>query len=220
MARPRVLRWSEAEPGRAAEAAAAALRAGGVVAHPTETVYGLAVSAADERAHAALLRLKGGGAPRAFLLLFADRQALRESLGELPPGGERLADAFWPGPLTLLVPAGAGLPAWWSGPEGDVAARVTPHPFCRALLAALGGPVLSTSANRPGEPPLETAAAVTAAFSPDELALVVDGGRLRGSPSTLLRWTDRGWSVVRPGPVSREALARAVGTGGPDGIHA
>lgn len=220
MPRPRLLRWSAAEPGRAVEEAAAALRAGGVVAHPTETVYGLAVSAEDARSHAALVRLKGGGAPRAFLLLFATCESVRHRLGDLPPGGGRLADAFWPGPLTLLVPARADLPAWWSGPEGDVAARVTPHPFCRALVEALGGPVLSTSANRPGEAPLETGAAVAGAFGAGEVALVVDGGRLAGSPSTLLRWTERGWSVVRPGPVDREALARVVGTGGPGGLHA
>lgn len=220
MARPRVVRWSEAEPGRAVEQAASALAARRVVAHPTETVYGLAVSAGDARAHAALLRLKGDGAPRAFLVLFAGREDLRERVGELPPGGERLADAFWPGPLTLLVPARADLPAWWSGPDGDVAARVTPHPFCRALVGALGGPVLSTSANRPGEPPLETGAAVADSFDDSDLALVVDGGPLRGSPSTLLRWTDRGWSVVRSGPVGRDALAGVVGTGGPAGLHA
>ena len=121
------------------------------MAHPTETVYGLAAAADLEAGHRALLELKGGSTPRAFLLLFEARARLAERLGELPPGGEALARAFWPGPLTLLFPAPPDVPPWWSGPDGDVAARVSPHAFCRTLIERLAGPILSTSANPAGE---------------------------------------------------------------------
>jgi L-threonylcarbamoyladenylate synthase len=209
-ARPRVVVWAESGD-RAVNEAAVLLAEGRVVAHPTETVYGLAAAADDRRGYEALLRLKGGAVPRSFLLLFESPERLEDRLGPLPEGGEDLARAFWPGPLTLLFPARAGLPPWWSGAEGDVAARVTPHPFCRILIARLGGPVLSTSANAPGEPPLATGRAVASAFDEAALPLVVDGGPLEGLPSTLLRWTERGWTPVREGPVGREALERVLG---------
>lgn len=205
-----VVPWSPGDrdvPRRSAEA----LRGGGVVAHPTETVYGLAAAADDERGFRGLLRLKGGTTPRTFLLLFADRAALEARVGPLPPGGAELADSFWPGPLTLLMPAPADLPRWWSGPEGDVAARVTSHPFARALIEELGGPVLSTSANPAGVATPATAAQVAGAFGDPRPAFVVDGGTLAGLPSTLVRWGERGWSVAREGALSTETLDGLLG---------
>ena len=213
MSLPAVLSWSEEAPGASLEGAARVLAAGGIVAHPTETVYGLAADARRADAYDRLLRIKGGRTPRAFLLLFDTTERLLGCVGELPPGGDVLARRFWPGPLTLLVPAAAGLPPWWSGPEGDVAARVSPHPFCRALVDRLGGPVLSTSANAAGQPPLTDAGAIAAALAGRGLDLVVDGGTLAGTPSTLLRWTEDGWSVQRPGPVRREELERTLAEG-------
>ncbi len=203
--------WSEERSGDAPGEAAGLLARGEVVAHPTETVYGLAAAADLETSHRALLELKGGSAPRAFLLLFEARARLAERLGELPPGGEALARAFWPGPLTLLFPAPADIPPWWSGPDGDVAARVSPHAFCRALIERLAGPILSTSANPAGEETCRSAAELAEAFAGTRLALIVDGGRLEGAPSTLLRWTpERGWTRLRSGPVSEDAIRRAL----------
>jgi L-threonylcarbamoyladenylate synthase len=208
---PRVARWADGGPDETLVEAAGLLALGRVVAHPTETVYGLAAAADVEGGYRALLELKGGSAPRAFLLLFADPARLFDRLGELPPGGAALARAFWPGPLTLLFPGPADLPAWWTGPDGDVAARVSPHGFCRGLIERLGGPILSTSANRGGEPTCRSAAEVVRAFSGSRLALVVDGGTLAGAPSTLLRWTsERGWTPLRAGPVPEDAIRRAL----------
>jgi L-threonylcarbamoyladenylate synthase len=210
-AAPRVVSWSPGEPGPAVEEAGRLLAAGHVVAHPTETVYGLAAAGDLEEGYRALLEIKGGATPRAFLLLFDGRARVVERLGDLPPGGDALAGAFWPGPLTLLFPAPAEAPAWWSGPDGDVAARVSPHPFCRALIAGLEGPILSTSANLAGEPPCANAAELARAFAATRLALVVDGGLLAGLPSTLLRWTEeRGWTLLRSGPVSDDAIRGAL----------
>jgi L-threonylcarbamoyladenylate synthase len=205
------VRWADDGPEETVADASRLLALGRIVAHPTETVYGLAAAADVEAGYRSLLELKGGSTPRAFLLLFADAGALRARLGELPPGGDALARAFWPGPLTLLFPAPADLPAWWAGPDGDVAARVSPHGFCRAVVERLGGPILSTSANRQGERTCRSAPAVLAAFAGSPLALVVDGGTLEGRPSTLVRWTsERGWARLRTGPVSEDAIRRAL----------
>jgi tRNA A37 threonylcarbamoyladenosine synthetase subunit TsaC/SUA5/YrdC len=92
-----------------------------------------------------------------------------------------------------------------------VAARVSPHPFCRELIGRLRGPILSTSANAPGGSPCTTAAELARTFAATRLGLVVDGGTLAGSPSTLLRWTlDRGWTTLRAGPVSEETIRRTL----------
>lgn len=208
---PGIVAWSEDQPGEAPAAAVALLALGEAVAHPTETVYGLAAAADMEAGYRALLDLKGGSAPRAFLLLFEARERLAERLGELPPGGDVLAGAFWPGPLTLLFPAPAEVPHWWSGPDGDVAARVSPHAFCRIVIERLAGPILSTSANLAGQPPSRTAIELAETFAGTRLALIVDGGRLEGPPSTLLRWTpERGWTTLRSGAVPEEAIRRAL----------
>ena len=214
MATPPIVPWTEDGTGGAVEEASDLLLRGEVVAHPTETVYGLAGAASDPRGYAGLLRVKGGTGARAFLLLFDTRERLAGTLGELPPGGETLARSFWPGPLTLLFPAAGGLPLWWSGPDGDVAARVTSHPFCHAVVGRLGGPVLSTSANRTGGSSLESAEAIAGAFDSAEVGLVVDGGRIAGLPSTLLRWTGEGWAVLREGPIPGASLARSLAGGG------
>jgi L-threonylcarbamoyladenylate synthase len=209
------VRWRPESPGTAVAEAVRLLGAGEVVAHPTETVYGLAAAGDVEDGYRALLDIKGGAVPRAFLLLFDTRARLAKRLGELPPGAEALVRTFWPGPLTLLFPASADVPAWWSGPDGDVAARLSPHPFCRAVIERLDGPVLSTSANPARESPGSSAADVMKAFAGTRLALIVDGGRLEGAPSTLLRWTEeRGWTMLRPGPVPEDAIRRALAGGG------
>lgn len=205
-----VVRWSEGDPQGALPRALAVLRAGGVAAHPTETVYGLAAAGEDERGFRELLRLKGGSSPRVFLLLFAERRALEERLGALPPGGNELAQAFWPGPLTLLIPARTGLPRWWIGPQGQVAARVTSHAFARALVRGIGQALLSTSANPAGAETPVDAGGVAHVFSGRGLELVVDGGRAEGLPSTLLRWSEPEWSIERHGSLPAEDVLRVA----------
>lgn len=213
MTRPRVVRWTELERGSALHEAALLLGRGQVVAHPTETIYGLAAAADHPEGHRALLRVKGYREPRPFLLLFDSRARLAEALGDLPPGGEVLAGTFWPGPLTLLFPARGGLPPWWSGPAGEVAARISPHAFCRGLIERLDGPVLSTSANLPGQPPGEDAETIARLFSRTELALVVNAGPLTGAPSTIVGWGPGGWSVLRHGRIPGAAIDDALGRG-------
>src|ERR671921_2539304 len=129
------------------------LRAGKLLAYPTETMYGLG-SAPTVPALAALARLKGRPEGKPFLLLISGRRMAEEWGLVFTPSASALSDAFWPGPLTLVLPGGEGrLPDELRGSEGGVAVRYTSHPGIARLVAALGEPLTSTSANRPGGPP-------------------------------------------------------------------
>ena len=133
------------------EAAAAILRAGGLVALPTETVYGLGADARDGRAVARVFEAKGRPRFNPLIAHVADAGAAF-ALGEAGPDARALAEAFWPGPLTLVLPLreGSGLSDLVTAGTGRVAVRVPSHPLARALLGALGGPVAAPSANPSG----------------------------------------------------------------------
>lgn len=192
------------------------LRAGGLVAYPTETVYGLGSLARTEPV-TALSRLKGRAPGKPFLLLVSNRQ-MAESYGlAFSDAADAMARAFWPGPLTLVLPGGSGrLPDLLRGPEGGIAVRWTSHPLIAALVAHLGEPLTSTSANLPGQSPEPGAAAIVRDFSPavqDGRLLVLDGGVLGNRPpSTVVDCTTPTARLVRPGAVSRAELRAAVGT--------
>jgi L-threonylcarbamoyladenylate synthase len=177
-------------------AAAAALGRGEAVAYPTETFYGLGV-AARAPALERLLAVKGREAEKGLSLLIADEAMLAEVVAEVSPRARALIAAHWPGPLTLALPARAGLPPALVK-DGCVAVRVSPHPVARALVAAFGGPVTATSANPAGQPPPTTAAAVLAYFG--DACLILDGGETPGGlPSTLARVRGDRVEVLRQG---------------------
>lgn len=191
------------------------LRAGGLIAYPTETVYGLGSLATDQGLDA-LAKLKGRPPRKPFLLLISNR-TMAETWGlSFSPAAKALAEAFWPGPLTLVLTDRDGrLPARLKGAEGGIAVRHTSHPGMVRLIAALAEPVTSTSANRPGGPPAPGAAAVID-FFPDATArgtlLVLDGGVLGNvPPSTLIDCTTPVPSMIREGAIPRDELRRAVG---------
>lgn len=180
------------------------LAAGGLIAYPTETVYGLGCALVP-RALEALAAFKGD---RPFLLLVRGREDVPDLAWT--DEADRLADRFWPGPLTLALRTGDGYPRQVVGPEGTVAVRVSPHPAIPAILEAAAGPVTSTSANRPGDRPARNAddARDAARGLPD--LLVLDGGELPpGSPSTIVQCagTPR---VLREGAISRLELEAVV----------
>ena len=183
----------------AVAAAVQALRRGEVIAYPTETFYGLGVDACDEAALARLAALKGLGADRAISVLVVGRPML--DLLCAPPSATacRLMDAHWPGPLTLALPARAGLPPALVA-DGCVAVRESPHPVARALVAGLGRPLTTTSANRTGQPPATTAAAVRASF-PAGCHVVEGGATAGGAPSTLVRVRGEVVEVLRQGAI-------------------
>jgi len=185
----------------AAARAAEALNAGGIVAFPTETVYGLGVCAGNAAARRRLAALKGRDPGKPFQLLLADtRQALRLA-PEMPEAARRLAEAFWPGPLTLVVRDARGK---WQG------LRVPDHAIPRAIARRLGGALLATSANRSGETPAARAEEIARIFG-DQLTLIIDGGvAARGRPSSVVKVWRRKWALLREGAVSRQRIARAI----------
>jgi L-threonylcarbamoyladenylate synthase len=199
-------------PGRVAEAAAC-LAAGGLVAFPTETVYGLGALAGDPAAVARVFAAKGRPAFNPLIAHVADAEAALR-LAALPPEGERLAAAFWPGPLTLVGPRRPGGDVCDLAAAGlaTVAVRVPAHPLARALLAAAGRPVAAPSANPSGR-----LSPTTAAHALDGLAGridgVLDGGACPvGVESTILGWAQDGAPVLlRPGGLPVEALEAALG---------
>lgn len=187
-------------------AVVAALRAGGAVVLPTDTVYGLVALPGDPVATDRLFDLKGRGVDTPVAVLCADvEQALSLADPEdAAPGGalRAVADRWWPGPLTLVARRTAGVVLHLGEPRTTVGLRVPDHPLVRAVAAAVG-PIAATSANRHGEPTATTAAGAAASLG-SGLALVIDGGELTGSASTVIDTTTRPWRVLRPGdlPIS------------------
>jgi L-threonylcarbamoyladenylate synthase len=191
------------------------LRAGKLLAYPTETVYGLG-SAPTIPALAALARLKGRPEGKPFLLLIAGRRMAEEWGLVFSPSATALSDAFWPGPLTLVLRGGEGrLPDALRGREGGIAVRHTSHAGIARLVATLGEPLTSTSANRPGGPPAPGADRLVDVFGPEERngqLLILDGGVLGNvPPSTLVDCTDVTPRLIREGAIPRTELRRAAG---------
>jgi L-threonylcarbamoyladenylate synthase len=188
---------------------------GGMIAYPTETVYGVG-SAPEAGALAALARLKGRP-PRKPLLLLVSGRAMAEECGLVFNAAARaLADEFWPGPLTLALPGGEGrLPDQLRGAEGGIAVRHTGHRAMARLIELLGHPVTSTSANRPGSPPAPGADGVAELFRSavdDGALLVLDGGVLGNvPPSTLVDCTTPVARIIRDGAIPRAELRRRIG---------
>jgi L-threonylcarbamoyladenylate synthase len=195
------------------------LRGAGLLAYPTETVYGLG-SAPSVPALAALARLKGRAGDKPFLILVSSR-AMAEAWGLLFSAAARaLADAFWPGPLTLVLPGGEGkLPDQLRGREGGIAVRHTSHVAVARLVKALDQPLTSTSANRPGGPPAPGPDRLVELFREDierGVLLVLDGGVLGNvPPSTLVDCTGAAPRMVREGAIPRDELRRKVGRQAP-----
>ena len=191
------------------------LRASGLLAYPTETVYGLGSRARADDVRA-LAELKGRRPDKPFLLLVASR-AMAEAQGlAFSESASALARAFWPGPLTLVLPGGGGrLPDSLRGPEGGIAVRWTSHPHTARLVAALGEPLTSTSAHVPGAAPAPGADAIARDFAAAITAgrlLVLDGGVLGNRPpSTVVDCTSPTPRVVRAGALPVTELRRAVG---------
>jgi L-threonylcarbamoyladenylate synthase len=185
----------------AIRAAADVLRAGGLVAFPTETFYGLGACALDAAAVARVFALKGRPADKPVLVL-VDATAMVDAVAaDVPPGARALMARHWPGPLTLVLRARSVVPDAVTAGTGTVGVRLPGHPVARALVSALGVPVTAPSANRAGAAPPVTAAAVLAGLG-DGLDLVLDAGPTAGGPpSTVLDVTTDPPTTVRAGAV-------------------
>ncbi len=196
----------------AVAAAAAIIRAGGSVGVATETVYGLAADATDGAAVAGIYAVKGRPAFNP-LIVHVGGMTMARALGVFDAGSLRLAEALWPGPLTLVVPRADGCPVATLATAGlaTIALRWPAHPAMTALIAATGRPLAAPSANRSGAVSPTTAAHVAAGLG-DRVALIIDGGPCAaGLESTIVRVLADRIILLRPGPVTAAALAAAGG---------
>ncbi|MFF3617498.1 L-threonylcarbamoyladenylate synthase [Streptomyces sp. NPDC002580] len=191
--------------------AAGALRAGGLVALPTETVYGLGANAEDPVAVSRIFQVKGRPPTHPLIVHIAAADQLDDWVQEVPATARLLAEHFWPGPLTLVLRRGHRVPLEATGGLETVAVRVPDHPVALALLSAFGGGITAPSANRFGSLSPTTADHVRAEFG-DAVDVVLDGGSCQvGVESTIVDVTGETPSILRPGGVTREDLEAVLG---------
>jgi L-threonylcarbamoyladenylate synthase len=184
------------------ERAADVIRRGGVVAFPTDTLYGLAADPFNADAVRRIFDVKGRSGDRGLPLVAADTAQVERSIGSLSPTASRLASRFWPGPLTLLLPAPASLDADVTGQTGRVGVRVPAHPVARQLCEAAGSVLIATSANVSGQPATNDPEDVAAALSLRIDALLDVGKTPGGAPSTIVDVLDEPPRLIRAGAIS------------------
>ncbi|QBI21390.1 threonylcarbamoyl-AMP synthase [Egibacter rhizosphaerae] len=206
-----VVRVDHVRPDPAALAEPAArLRDGGLVAFPTETVYGLGANALDPAAVAGIFRAKGRPADNPLIVHLADPTDLPTIVREVPPLAADLVARWWPGPLTLVLDAHPSVPAITTGQLPTVGVRVPAHPVARALIASAGVPVAAPSANRSGRPSPTSAPHVVRDLGPT-IDAIVDGGPCAvGLESTVVDARGSEPRVLREGAVTREDLDAAA----------
>jgi len=173
-----------------------ALRRGGVVAFPTESSFGLAVDALDERALAKLIAVKGRPEGKPPPVLVDGEEMARTLVREIPPRAREWMAAHWPGGLTLVLPARDGLPPSLVE-DGCVGVRAPSHPIAAALVRAFGAPLTATSANRSGDPAAQNA---SEAALPG-VDLVLEGRAWGAAPSTVVRVRGDQWEILRRGAI-------------------
>jgi len=191
--------------------AVAALAAGRLVAFPTETVYGLGADASNESAVRRIFAAKGRPPGHPLIVHLPDAEALDDWAADVPELARRLAAAFWPGPLTLILKRSARVADAVTGGLPTVGLRVPDHPVARALLHAFGGALAAPSANRFGAVSPTTAEHVRADLGA-LVDVVLDGGPCRvGVESTIVDLSGTQPAILRPGGVAREAIERVAG---------
>jgi L-threonylcarbamoyladenylate synthase len=208
--------WKIDSPQLEADAIARAadvVRTGGIIIYPTETLYGLGGDPMCEAAIERIYRIKGRDFKKPLPLVAADIEAVRKVAAQWPRAAERLARAFWPGPLTLILPSTPVVPPRLHAYTGRVAVRVSSHPIANRLAAAVGGLLISTSANIAGQASYTNSKEI----GPEFLSRVdglIDGGGLTGDlPSTIVDLSFDPPRPVRAGCVSWESIRRLLAFG-------
>lgn len=187
------------------------LRAGELVAFPTETVYGLGADAANPSAVRRIFEAKGRPLDHPVIVHLASTERVTDWAREFPEPAKRLAARFWPGPLTLVLPRAPGVPDEVTGGQDTVALRVPAHPLAQSLLARFGGGIAAPSANRYGRVSPTRAAHVREELG-DRVALVLDGGPCDvGLESTIVAFADDRAVLLRPGHITRGQLEELTG---------
>ncbi len=201
---------TEANPAAIAKAAAL-LRAGELVAFPTETVYGLGADAANALAVGKIFSAKGRPADHPVIVHLADPEQITDWAAEFPDTARKLAAAFWPGPLTIIFNKQANVPRAVTGGQNTVALRVPANPTALALLRAFGGGVAAPSANRFGRISPTQAFHVAEELG-DKVSCILDGGPCSvGVESTIIDLTDDAPVLLRPGRITRAQLKAVLG---------
>lgn len=194
------------------EAAAALLRAGHLVAFPTETVYGLGANALDETAAKRIYAAKGRPSDNPLIVHIAEMSALYELAEEVPEDAVRLGEAFWPGPLTMILKKSRQVPAGTTGGLETVAIRLPADPIARELIRCAGVYVAAPSANASGRPSTTTAEHVYEDLH-GRIDMILDGGPVAiGLESTIVDLTGEFPMILRPGYITKEQLETVLGT--------
>lgn len=191
-------------------AIAAALLEDAVAAYPTETFYALGAAAFSRKAVEKVYRLKKREPGKPLPVVASDLDMVKEISASLPPSFRLLAWEFWPGPLTLVLPAAARLPAFLLGPGRTIAVRIPPLPWLRSLVREISQPLTATSANLSGEKELADPAEVITLFR-GRVEIVVDGGLApAGAPSTIVDLTAPEPRILREGKIPAARIRAAL----------
>jgi L-threonylcarbamoyladenylate synthase len=193
--------------------AIAALGRGNVIVFPTETLYGLGADALNFAAVDKVFQLKGRDPRNPIPVLVSDLLMLDALVTEISPLAKQLIACFWPGPLTLVLPARHDIPRPLVNTSGGVGVRISSHPLARKLVDMFGRPITATSANPSGQPAAHTTAQARAYFS-GAVEIFVDGGKLTApSPSTVAEVVGEKVAIIRHGAIGAADLRNAVGKG-------
>jgi L-threonylcarbamoyladenylate synthase len=201
---------SPKKPPEDFEKALAALTRGDVIVFPTETLYGLGADALNGQAVEKVFQLKGRDPNNPIPVIVADPAMVEVLVAAIPATAKALMQRFWPGPLTLVLPARSGIPAPLVNAAGGVGVRISSQPIATQLAASLGRPLTATSANPSGKEPARTVAEARNYFS-ETIEIFLDGGELESKTgSTVAEVLDSGIRIIREGEISAAALAHAI----------
>ncbi len=216
----RIISWDKTEGYKPEDLRDAAniLRDGGLVAFPTETVYGLGCNGLNEDAASKVYEAKGRPSDNPLILHIAEREELDELVKEIPESAEKLMDTFWPGPMTLIFRKSDRVPQAITGGLETVAIRMPAHTGARELIKAAGLPIAAPSANLSGRPSPTMAAHVIEDLD-GRVDMIIDGGEVGiGYESTILDMTGLRPVILRPGFITREMIEGVIGTPGDEAI--
>jgi L-threonylcarbamoyladenylate synthase len=205
-----ILLPSETGMSEALEKAAGAVKRGGIIAYPTETFYGLGVKFDNSAALENLYRLKCRSRNKALPLIIGEKQMLGLIASSVTESAEKLIEKFWPGPLTLLLPAKANISGLLTAKTGKIAVRIPGESFALELARSLRFPITATSANISGMPPAENIDDVIRYFG-DAIDLIIDCGKTPGGrPSAIVDASGVKVRILREGAISAEEIFAAL----------
>jgi len=205
-----IIRPAETGMAEALEKASAIIKGGGIIAYPTETFYGLGVKFDNIAALRRLYRIKHRSMDKALPLTIGEKRMLQLIASSITGSAEKLAEKFWPGPLTLLLPARPDISGFITAKTGKIAVRVPGESFALDLARSLGFPITATSANISGMPPADNADDVIRYFG-DAIDLIIDCGKTPGGkPSTIIDASEEKIQILRAGAVSAEEVSAVL----------